>query len=165
MRQQIPLDKYSVAWFKLAECVARGEKERAMGVYRLLSYSIEDQAFASQLAGDLLWAFDDEQAAAEYHHAAQLYQKENRLLEAVAVYEHLITLIPKKELYLKNAADLYLQLDRKQQAISCLNNLFELLLEKNNYRKAHDITKRLDMLLDDAQAANMHKKMLFFYFR
>ena len=40
---------YSVAWFKLAEFVTRKEKERAFGVYRLLSHSIADRAFAAQL--------------------------------------------------------------------------------------------------------------------
>ena len=52
-----PSDKYTIAWFKLAECVAKGEKEKAFGVYRLLMHSLEDQAYAYQLEGDLLDAF------------------------------------------------------------------------------------------------------------
>ena len=27
----IPNDKYTIAWFKLAECVTKGEKEKAFG--------------------------------------------------------------------------------------------------------------------------------------
>ena len=57
--KQIPSDKYNVAWFTLAECVSRGEKVRAMSLYRLLVHSIKDGAFACQLKGDLLLAFRD----------------------------------------------------------------------------------------------------------
>jgi hypothetical protein len=36
--KQTQVDKHTIAWFKIAECVSRGEKERALGVYRLLSH-------------------------------------------------------------------------------------------------------------------------------
>ena len=86
-------DKYSIAWFKLAECVARGEQARAFGVYRLLSHSFEDKAFAHQLAGDLHLAFNDTEAAvAKYEQAAQIYKKDGRHSEAEAVYGHLATI-------------------------------------------------------------------------
>ena len=59
MMKHLPSDKYNVAWFKLAECVARGEKEKALGVYRLLVHSLDEPAFIRQLEGDLLLAFKD----------------------------------------------------------------------------------------------------------
>jgi len=91
--KHVSSDKYSVAWFKLAECVARGEQERAFGVYRLLSHSFEDKAFAHQLAGDLYLAFDNPELAIDkYEQAAQLYKKDGRLSEATAVYDHLATI-------------------------------------------------------------------------
>ena len=62
--RHVPSDKYNIAWFRLAECVSRGEKERALGVYRLLAHSFGDEAFAHQLMGDLLLSFDDAQALA-----------------------------------------------------------------------------------------------------
>jgi len=97
-------DKYSVAWFKLAECVTRGEQERAFGVYRLLAHSFEDKAFALQLAGDLYLAFSDSASAvAKYEMAAQLYQESGRTGEAAAVYEHLYTISPAEKRY-KEAA-------------------------------------------------------------
>lgn len=84
--------KYTVAWFKLAEFVSRGEKERALGLYRLLSHSFEDYALAYQLAGDILLAFNDEEAIEKYKMAADLYKKNARFLEAIALYEQLIVL-------------------------------------------------------------------------
>lgn len=85
----IPTDKYTVAWFKLAECVAKGEKEKAFGVYRLLMHSLEDKAYAHQLEGDLLGAFQDERALEKYEHAAQMYVCNHRYKEAIALYEEL----------------------------------------------------------------------------
>jgi len=98
-------EKYSVAWFKLAECVARGEQERAFGVYRLLSHSFEDKAFAQQLAGDLYLAFQDSKTAVQkYEDAAHLYKQSGRFSEAAAVYDHLYLINPSAERY-KKAAD------------------------------------------------------------
>ena len=78
--KQFSGDKYNVAWFKLAEFVARGEKERAMGLYRLLVHSFDDSAFAHQLEGDLLLSFDDTQAVEKYLEAAYLYETQDRLI-------------------------------------------------------------------------------------
>src|SRR3990172_10433854 len=79
--RQVPAEKYNIAWFKLAEFVARGEKERALGIYRLLIHSFDDKAFSYQLEGDLLSAFNDESARDKYLSAAQLYHKEGRIDE------------------------------------------------------------------------------------
>jgi len=79
---------HNIAWFKLAEFVARKEKERALSVYKLLVHSITDQAFAYQLEGDILLAFDDDAALDRYHLAANLYKKHGDYQKAIAVYEH-----------------------------------------------------------------------------
>lgn len=100
-------DKYCVAWFKLAECLARKEKERALGVYRLLSHSIDDEALAVQLEGDLLLFFDDEVAIAKYKRAVELYEKQERLPLAIGVCEHIITLNPSDIWALRRLSDLY----------------------------------------------------------
>jgi hypothetical protein len=112
--------KYTIAWFKLAECVSRGEKERALGVYRLLSHSFDDQAYAQQLEADLLLAFKDQENAIEkYKLAAKWYKKEGRKFEAAAVYEHLRTLQPKESSYRTQLVDLYtaLNITSKVQAL------------------------------------------------
>jgi hypothetical protein len=79
---------HNIAWFKLAEFVSRREKERALTVYKLLMHSIADQAFAYQLEGDILLAFDDDTAIDRYHAAANLYKKRGDYQKAIAVYEH-----------------------------------------------------------------------------
>ena len=79
---------HNIAWFKLADIVSRGEKERALSVYKLLMHSIADQAFAYQLEGDILLAFDDLTAVDRYNSAANLYRKNEDYPKAIAVYEH-----------------------------------------------------------------------------
>lgn len=91
---QLPSDKYTIAWFKLAEFVVRGEKERALGMYRLLAHSLPDEAFAAQLEGDLFLAFQDERAIDSYQRSAIKYERTGRLPQAAAVHEHLIALMP-----------------------------------------------------------------------
>ncbi len=159
--KQVPSDKHSIAWFKLAECVARGEKERALGVYRLLSYSLEDQAFAYQLAGDLLRSFEDGTAVEQYHQAAQLYHKSKRFLEAEAVYEHLLDMVPQKELYLMHLVELYGALNDMPHAAHHVMQLFDLMIEKKKWEEIHDLVNRLDTILDVVQAARVHKKIVF----
>ena len=105
--KHVPSEKYNIAWFKLSECVARGEKERALGVYRLLSHSIDDAAFAAQLEGDLLLAFNDDGAMEKYCDAAKLYKKKQRFVEAAAVYEHLLTLQSEVDDHILNLILLY----------------------------------------------------------
>lgn len=92
MRETVQ-NKRSLAWFKLTEFVVRGEKERALGIYRLLALSIDNKAFAQQLEGDLLLAFDDPVAEEKYLVAAQLYLETQQPAIASAIYEHLINLI------------------------------------------------------------------------
>lgn len=125
MKQQ-PSDSYSVAWFKLAEFVSRGEKVRAMGLYRLLAHSLEDQALVLQLEADLLRSFDDASAIERYEHAAQSYKATGRLMKAVSVYEHLIVLQPDQPLYRHAAIKLYTQLGISERAL-----YHQEMLEKN----------------------------------
>lgn len=86
-------EQYTIAWFTLAECVSRGERERAFGVYRLLSHSLDDRALAAQLEGDLCYAFKmPPQAVEQYQMAIRLYKQSGRLLEAASVCEHIRTI-------------------------------------------------------------------------
>src|SRR3989338_9191037 len=82
-------ERSSIAWFKLADFVARGEKERALSVQRLLMHSVvQETALMYQLEGDILFAFNDDAALDRYHIAANLYKKSGKIKEAVSVYEH-----------------------------------------------------------------------------
>src|SRR5438552_2660485 len=88
-------DKYTIAWFKIAECVSRGEKERALGVYRLLSHSFNDSAVARQLEADIYLSCNEvDRAIFLYRQAMEYYEKSGRTLEAAAVCEHLVFLLP-----------------------------------------------------------------------
>lgn len=80
----------SVAWYKLADLIARGEREKALSVYRLLSHSLDDKAYALQLEGDVLLALEDPRSKEKYFQAASLYKTEKRWVDAVAVTEHLL---------------------------------------------------------------------------
>lgn len=80
----------TVAWYKLADLIARREREKALNVYRLLSHSFEDRAYALQLEGDILDSFNDSQAYEKYQQAAFLYKKEARWINAICVCEHIL---------------------------------------------------------------------------
>lgn len=119
-------DKYSVAWFKLAEFVARGEKERALGLFRLLAHSFEDAALTAQLEGDLLVAFHDGSAYKSYERAAIEYQKTDRVYNAAAVYEHLILICEVRLAYLEKLSELYAVLCNRFGQLMCKERiLFE----------------------------------------
>jgi hypothetical protein len=119
-------DKYSVAWFKLAEFVARGEKERALGLFRLLAHSFEDAALTAQLEGDLLTAFRDVAAYKSYERAATEYQKTDRVYNAAAVYEHLVLIGETRLTYLEKLTELYAVLCNEFGQIMCKERiLFE----------------------------------------
>lgn len=83
---------YNIAWFKLADFVSRGEKERALNVYKLLMHSIQDEAFAYQLEGDILLSFQDYKAIDRYKVAANLYKKNGNYQKAIAVCEQSLSL-------------------------------------------------------------------------
>lgn len=107
MKQAIS-DKYNIAWFTIAQCVARKEKERALGVYRLLSHSFEDVAFARQLEGDIFLSFNDiDMATEKYVHAIELYKQSKRLRQAAAVYEHLLIMHPANQTYREDLVGIY----------------------------------------------------------
>ncbi len=92
MKKKNENDAYSIAWFKLAECVARREKERAFAVFRLLSHSIDDAAVVVHLEADLLFAFKDDVAITFYQRAVDLYQCKKRFGVALGVCNHLLEL-------------------------------------------------------------------------
>ena len=90
MKQEFHQDKYSIAWFKLAECVSRKEKERALAVFRLLSHSIDDPAMVAHLEADLLFTFEDDAAISCYQKAIELYQQCERYGVAMGICNHLL---------------------------------------------------------------------------
>lgn len=158
----VPQDKYNVAWFTLAECIARGERVRALGVYRLLSHSINNTALAKQLEGDILLAFQDKGAAlVKYEEAAALYQKDGKYLEAVAIYEHMRDIDSSKFEYLGKIVELYTILRIESKVAVNLKLLFEEYLRKHKFDDAHDALMLLDNLLEPKYTACLHQQISF----
>jgi hypothetical protein len=104
----VGLKSRCIAWFKLADLISRKEKEKALNLYKLISYSFDDKAYALQVEGDILWSLEDKGALERYTQAAYLYKKEKKILASAAVYEHLLTLEPENIDYLKSLIFLYI---------------------------------------------------------
>ena len=159
--RQIPSDKYTIAWFKLADCVSKGEREKAFGVYRLLAHSIDDYAYALKLEGDLLFAFNDGGAFEKYEQAAVLYQQHKRFKEAIALYEDLIFSVHQLH-YVKKLTDLY-----TQQQASCeltqekCTKLFEFLIEAHVIEPAEYVLSALESLGNTQILIAAYQKLVF----
>jgi len=160
MMRYVPSDKYTIAWFKLAECVAKGEKEKAFGVYRLLMHSLEDQAYAYQLEGDLLDAFQDERAIEKYAHAAHLYQTNNRFKEAIALYKELIYKAPHENRYLFRLIDIYKNHKNPQVGLEKLIALSDELLEGNMSLQAVIVVDTLQGVSNMPSIIPLYKKVI-----
>jgi hypothetical protein len=159
--RNVPPDKYNVAWFKLAECVSRGEKERALGVYRLLAHSLNDSAFARQLQGDILFSFNDTLGAVEhYRKAAQLYQQDNRILEAAALYEHIVVLASDKQETLEQLIWLYHQLTMPTKMLTHAQSLCLLLLANNAHTHVLSLLDQLTEQLPGVAMQDLCQQVL-----
>ncbi len=142
---QVQADKYNIAWFRLAECISRREKERALGVYRLLSHSFDNVAVGHQLEGDILCAFNDIPGAISlYEKAAQAYENQNQLMQAVAIYDHLFTL-QDSQAYLEKIIEIFAQLKKRQQMFCYIKHLCHLLLQKQSINQMLHLLNRFDM--------------------
>lgn len=141
--RHVPTDKHTIAWFKLAECIARGEREKAYGVYRLLAHSLSDQAYALQLEGDLLRCFDDARAFEKYRQALQLYYQEQRWLQAAGVGAHLESFqeitIPVREILV----EVHSQLENTAVMLTMLQELIISLIKAG---AVEQISTRFDQL-------------------
>ena len=141
---KIESETCNVAWFKLAEYVSRNERERALGIFKLLSLSFNDKALAFQLKGDLFLSFgENEDAIHWYLQAAQEFQKEQRIAEAVGIYEHLSTLVPTSKEYTTMLVRLYKCLGYKEKLVDKLTTLYQMWLNSNSLEKAYDVLQEL----------------------
>lgn len=162
----LPSDKYNVAWFKLAECVARGERERALGVYRLLAHSFDDPAFASQLEGDILVAFSDGVGAVEkYKESVELYKSSGRMLEAAAVGEHILVLVSEKQESIELLIELYKGLGNDHKTAIYLHMLFALALGMHELDRAALILDEYELLVGTAKALPERQQLLFSFIK
>lgn len=157
----VSADKQSIAWFKLAECIGRGEKERALSLLRLLTYSLDDNLpFIKQLEGDILSFFEDAQALTHYIQAAHMYQQAGNIRDASAVYEKLLALEQKPE-FLEKIVSLYTELKDIKKVVYYQKKLCSALLSKGSVAKGIELFKKIDKELDGAEKIDMHKMVIF----
>lgn len=160
--KHVDSDTYNIAWFKLADCIARGEKERALGVYRLLSHSLDDSALAVQLLADILRSFQDPQAIAKYKEAAGMYRANNQLLEAAAVYEHLTTIEPDSVSFRKEMIELYQQLNIRSKVTHYVEKLVRSFLHNDDWKHAVELVMAHEASGTPEFGAKLHELVLFY---
>ncbi len=139
-----------IAWFKLAELITRKEKEKALNLHRLLAHSFEDKAYVLQIEGDILWFLEDNQALEKYQQAAFLYKKEKNIINAIAIYEHLLTLQPLNYDYLSTLIISYMLISWIEK-FEERYELFLAQLDKNiiNEEQVVGFTRKLIDLINE----------------
>jgi len=125
-------ESHNIAWFNLANFIARREKERALSMYKLLMHSVSDKAFAYQLEGDILLAFDDMTALDKYYAAADLYKQRASYTKAIAVYEH-VAVVYNDIKILESLLDVYDILQDEIGIIHSFSRLANIAVKTNNF--------------------------------
>ncbi len=161
MEPQQSLRERSLAWFKIADLIARGEREKALSVFRLLSHSLADQAYVLQLEADILWHMDDKGAVDKYRQAAFLYHKEKRLVDAIAIYEHLLMLEPDSYDHLSVVLVFYALLDWPERFAGCYQRLEELF--KTSIIDELQLEKAIRDVFDVANGSDQKNKKAWFF--
>ncbi len=157
-------DKYSIAWFNLAQAIARREKERVFGMYRLLSYSLDNTALALQLEGDILRIFDmDDEAEQKYKQSAELYQKQGDILHAGALYYYLFTFAKTSEIYFDRLILLHLSVKKYDACRQLFEKLKTMAHLASDVELMNKTMQRIKEIKDD-EAKGELLSFLFYAF-
>lgn len=157
--KMVASELYNVAWFKLADFVARGEKERALTVHKLLMHSVIDEAISYQLEGDILLAFDDDAALDKYHVAANLYKKAGKIKQAASVYEH-VCMFKEDEQILEALFDVHLLLKDYDAILNTFFRLSKVCLQNNNVSFITNLFHRHVIECDEILQALLHVRFV-----
>lgn len=158
--RQLPSDKYNVAWFKLAEFVSRGERERALCLYKLLIHSFDDYALAAQLEGDILLSFNDILAACQkYREAAALYINKKKIIEAAAVYEHILLLDKSSLDDLTQIIFLYEELVIMPRLCVHISTICSLFIQRNQINALEEFMDDWEKKISDSDVATIYNEI------
>ncbi len=157
---QLGKEKHQVAWFKLSEFIRRGEKERALGIYKLLMHTVDDSAFAKQLEGDLLLFFNDPNTAQSYLAAAQLYKKQHKLAQATAIYEHLVAQFPQNHAFLESLITCYLELNHPTRITLSFQRLINPLIQAQSLQTIIKAVDDISILLEKHERALLYSTLI-----
>ena len=141
----------SLAWYKIADLIAKKEKEKALSVYRLLSHSFHDKAYVLQVEGDILWALHDPEAIKIYKQAVLLYRKEKRSIHAISICEHILEQDKSSIEIYRILLELYIEIDWLEKCNECLLNLYKSV--ENNLISVDATAKILYLLSRISQGA------------
>ncbi|MFS8507366.1 MAG: hypothetical protein LVQ75_04750 [Candidatus Babeliales bacterium] len=147
----------NVAWFKLAEFIRRGEKERALSLYRLLTHSLPDKSFLKKLEADIWFVFDIQQAQLLYEHAANLYKQDGKIMQSLLIFEKLAYQFPKNFQYQQTIIEFCKELQLFEKMLLWQLEHCTLLLEQGSLEKAKNIFITLEHQLKDAQIFLFHR--------
>lgn len=152
--------RQTIAWFKLAEFVTRGEKERALSLFRLLTHSFDDKAFIKKLGAEILASFDDTQAFVEYVQAAHLYKAQGDVVEAVAIYELLTLLQPSVIDHFEKVITFFHEMGNELKVLQYQKQLCELMLCQGKIDKGIAVLKKMEPSLDEREKLFFFKKIV-----
>lgn len=135
-------ESYNIAWFKLADFVTRGEKERALNLLRLLMHSINNPALTLQLEGDILLAFDDQAAFLRYQNAALLFKKLHKFQEAIGICQHAL-MFKQDENIIQTMLETYILMNNSKGVEYSFGKLTILFIAKNQTDELINITNNI----------------------
>ncbi len=148
----------SIAWFKLAECVRRGEKERALSVYKLLVHSLRDEAVAMQLKGDIYAIFNmPTQAVQAYQEAARLFERAGRKFQAVYAHECVVAHEPRCYHSFYVLVAWYASIGVHSRAYVVARYLIQALIEAGYISRAYEALQECTSSFSQEQIAHLYE--------
>ncbi len=158
--KQVPSERSSIAWFKLAEVIGRGERERAFSLFRLLIHSFDDQAFSKKLEADIWVSFDIQEAESHYKESAHLYKQDEKWMQALGIYELLVHYCPDSVHYYEQVIELCDALKFQDKKLLAQKDICKLFLEQGQIEKALDLFVLFEKDLKEVDVFAFHQKII-----
>lgn len=158
--KQISSEKSSVAWFRLAECLKRKERERAFLLYRLLMHSFDDNAFLKKLEGDMWIDFDEQEATVCYIASAHHYKQRHEYYEAYLMYKKLCDIHPQSLMYVDLLLEVIDHTPFKNDKSLYYAQKLSLLCVKYSFILAHDAFQEYKVFFSLVQKNDFYQEFV-----